>query len=342
MATRNFSRVGALILGLSVVLAGPARFLSRISAAETSQPIAMHPKAVTLELVCRDGAENGKFKPIHARVLQADTWAAAFRSVADVNGYAAVPRAAGQRPRANRPRQQAAAQAAAAAVTVMVTVAPEDDAATLQIETDGGTASIRLGEVGFQQPQKYLNGLITAKKLYAATRVVASPTENDYPSAARGPDGTIWVAYVAYQRGGEPDMAAAARAISAPSFPRATAIRFSLVHFDGKSGPRRLPVTEPLLDFGSPPWRSTGRAACGSPGASKWAAIGTSIAAATIRPRTNGRPIERVTTDPGSDINVVSTTDSKGHVWWAWQGRRGKHFQIFLTECGVPALGRSP
>lgn len=42
-----------------------------------------------------------------------------------------------------------------------------------------------------------------------------------------------------------------------------------------------------------------------------------------------------MTTDSGSDINVVSTTDSAGNVWWAWQGRRGKHFQILLTGGGI-------
>src|SRR5580700_10174330 len=156
MGTCKPFRSSLLILGLAAIAASQGHNFSRLLAAENS-PVAMHPKAVTLELVCRDGAESGKFHPSHARVLAADTWAAAFRSVADVNGYSAVPRAG------NRP----AAQAAGAAVTVMATVVPDDDAAALQIETKAGTASIRLSDVGFQEPQKYLNGMITAKKLYA-------------------------------------------------------------------------------------------------------------------------------------------------------------------------------
>ena len=47
---------------------------------------------------------------------------------------------------------------------------------------------------------------------------------------------------------------------------------------------------------------------------------------------------------PGSDINVVSTTDAKGNAWWAWQGRRGRHFQIFLIggDAGGISTPRQP
>ncbi len=328
MASRSRFWVGVLVPGVCVTLVVPGSLVFHARAAENS-PIAMHPKAVTLELVCRDGAESGKFHPSHARVLSADTWAAAFRSVADVNGYAAVPRGG------NRPRQQAAAQAAGQAVTVMATVVPEDEAATLQIETEAGTAEIRLCDVGFQPPRKYLNGLITAAKLYAATRVVESPTENDYPSAVRAPDGTIWAAYVAYKRGGEPDMAAAARHEFGTFIPKGNGDQVFLVHFDGKAWSEPMSVTDPLLDLWKPTVTVDGKGRvyvawsqqvdhnwdvyrrCFDPAAGQWA------------------DIERMTTDSGSDINVVSTTDSAGNVWWAWQGRRGKHFQILLTGGGI-------
>ncbi len=53
-------------------------------------------------------------------------------------------------------------------------------------------------------------------------------------------------------------------------------------------------------------------------------------------------PVEQMTTGPGADINVVSATDSQGNVWWAWQGRREKHFQIFLTHACCRRPSRSP
>ena len=212
----------------------------------------------------------------------------------------------------------------------MVTVVPDDESASLQIETDAGTATIRLDDLGFQQPKSYLNGLITAKKLYAATRVVDSPTENDYPSAVRAPDGTIWAAYVAYQRGGEPDMAAAARHDFSTFVPKGNGDQVFLVHFDGKAWSAPMPVTEPLLDLWKPTvaverqgrvWVAWSQQMDGN-----WDIYRRMLRSG--RGRVVAAEIERVTSDSGADINVVSTTDSTGNVWWAWQGRRGKYFQI--------------
>ena len=81
---------------------------------------------------------------------------------------------------------------------------------------------------------------------------------------------------------------------------------------------------------GSPAWRWTAPARSGSPGARTPAATGTFIAGRMTRRPARWSAVERLTHEPGADINVVSATDSQGRVWWAWQGRRGKHFQIFL------------
>ena len=159
----------------------------------------------------------------------------------------------------------------------------------------------------------------------------AAASDNDYPAAARGRDGAVWVAYVAYQRGGEPDMAAAARGDFRTFVPTGNGDQIRLVKFDGKQWSAPMPVTEPLLDL----WKPT--VAVGGAGR-VWIAWSQNVGGNWDIYRRNydpaenqWSPIERVTSDPGSDINVVSTTDSKGNVWWAWQGRRGKHFQIFLT-----------
>ncbi len=87
-------RSACLVAVFAIVFAGPVHCISHLLAAETPRPIAMETKAVTLELVCRDGAESGTFHPIHARMLEANTLAGAPRSEADLNGYSAVPRGA--------------------------------------------------------------------------------------------------------------------------------------------------------------------------------------------------------------------------------------------------------
>ena len=159
---------------------------------------------------------------------------------------------------------------------------------------------------------RYLDGQITARRLPTATRFAAAPSDNDYPAAVRGRDGAVWVAYVAYQRGGEPDMAAAARGDFRTFFPTGNGDQIRLVKFDGKQFSAPLPVTEPLLDL----WKPT--VAVGGAGR-VWIAWSQNVGGnwdiyrRNFDPAANQwSPIERVTSDPGADINVVSTTDSTG------------------------------
>jgi hypothetical protein len=302
------------------------------AAAGSAGPVVMETNAVTLELVCRDGATEGDFHPIHCRMLDADTWGGGPRSAADLTGYAGQPGGRERGKQANRQKRNQALQQQAAAVTILAALKPEGEAAVLEIDTPAGKAAIRLQEVGFGEPRNYLDGKIVARRLPAATRFAAAPSDNDYPSAARGRDGAVWVAFVAYHRGGEPDMAAAARGDFRSFMSKGNGDQIRLVKFDGKEWSAPIPVTEPLLDL----WKPT--VTVGGAGR-VWIAWSQNVGGnwdifrRNYDPaRNEWSPIQRVTSDPGADINVVSTTDAKGVPWWAWQGRRGKHFQIYLTS----------
>ena len=82
--------------------------------------------------------------------------------------------------------------------------------------------------------------------------------------------------------------------------------------FDGQQWSAPMPVTEPLLDL----WKPTVTV----DGAGKvWVAWSQNVGGnwdiyrRSYDPAQNQwSPIERVTTDPGADINVVSATDSQG------------------------------
>ena len=284
---------------------------------------------------CPDGATEGEFHPIGARMLEATTWGGTQQSHADLTGYSARPgnRAAGKQ--ANPAKGKAGSAQAGEAITVLATLKPYEATegnAVLEVDTLAGKAAIRLQDVGFDTPKSYLDGKIVAQRLPAATRFAAAPSDNDYPAAASGRDGAVWVAFVAYRRGGEPDMAAAARGDFRTFVPTGNGDQIRLVKFDGQQWSVPMPVTEPLLDL----WKPT--VAVGGAGR-VWIAWSQQVGGNWDIYRRNydpaqnqWSPIERVTSDPGSDINVVSATDSTGKVWWAWQGRRGKYFQIFLTS----------
>ena len=270
------------------------------------------------------------------QILEADTWGGNPQSHANPTGYEGQAGRRRQRKQANPAKGNAAAAQPVAALTVLVTLKPTDanspgDAA-LEIDTSAGKAAIRLQDVGFDTPKSYLDGKMVARRLPSATRFAAAPSDNDYPSAARGRDGAVWVAYVAYQRGGEPDMAAAARGDFRTFVPTGNGDQIRLAKFDGRELTAPVPVTDPLLDL----WKPT--VTVGGAGR-VWIAWSQNVAGnwdiyrRSYDPaQRQWSPIERVTSDPGSDINVVSTTDASGMPWWAWQGRRGKDFQIFLTS----------
>ena len=81
-------------------------------AADPAAPVVMEMNAVTLELVCRDGATEGEFHPIRCRMLEATTWGGNQQSHADLTGYSAQPGGRGRGKQANRPKRNPAAQQA--------------------------------------------------------------------------------------------------------------------------------------------------------------------------------------------------------------------------------------
>ena len=47
----------------------------------------------------------------------------------------------------------------------------------------------------------FLKGLVQVSRMANTATIVSAPTEDDYPAAALGPDGRLYVAYVAFTHG---------------------------------------------------------------------------------------------------------------------------------------------
>jgi hypothetical protein len=318
------------------------------STIELGQPAVVASEAVTLQIVCRGASVEGKFKPQQATVLRAEVWAGAPNSHADAAGFSAQAlsqgaaatgkKAAAKKAPAKKavaqPAKQgkaAAAGAAAAAITVVsVFIKPEGDIATLGLETSLGDVSIRVKDVPIAPPISLLDGKIIVHRLAAVTPFAVADSDNDYPALAAGRDGNAWAAMVAYTHGNDPDMEAAAKHDFRSLVTRGNGDQIRLVHFDGHQWSAPLAVTANGLDLWKP---------CVSvDGAGKvWVAWSQNTEGnwdiyrrAYDSVAGTWSLIERLTHESGADINVVSATDSQGHVWWAWQGRRGRYFQIFL------------
>ena len=223
-------------------------------------------------------------------------------------------------------------------VRVRATVeAPAD--ARVTITTRHGEFSFKLGEVPTEQGQLFLDGHAQVTRGMLTLALTDQPTDDDFPAAATAPDGSVWVAYVAYQQG---------NAITLPddgSIPddwsslvtQDNGDQIKLLRFDGKTWSEPIDVTDPKLDVWRPAvavhdglvsvvwsqkvgddWDLHHRSY--DPAAGKWS------------------PVRRFNR-PGSDINPVLVSRSNGSdVWLVWQGWSEDNFDIFVQH----GLGEGP
>ena len=77
------------------------------------------------------------------------------------------------------------------------------DQTRISIETAQGKAEFRAGEVRYQETLKRLDGRIRIERAPASERMSESLADDDYPAMAIGPDGRVWVAWIAFEDGAD-------------------------------------------------------------------------------------------------------------------------------------------
>src|SRR5262245_820004 len=91
-----------------------------------------------------------------------------------------------------------------ATVGVVLHLADVKDNATLTVELKAGAKdgrvkqTVALAEVLKGRAHPLWGGAAAVRLISTATPAVSGKTEDDYPAAAYGPDGTLWLAYVSY------------------------------------------------------------------------------------------------------------------------------------------------
>jgi hypothetical protein len=86
-------------------------------------------------------------------------------------------------------------------VGVVLHLADVREDATLVLEPRGpglARAVVPLQGVLEGRPARLWKGQVTVRRVSTATPVPSGKTEDDFPAAAYGPDGTLWVAYISY------------------------------------------------------------------------------------------------------------------------------------------------
>lgn len=86
-------------------------------------------------------------------------------------------------------------------VGIVLHLADVQPEATVTVEIPGRDlpkAEVPLKEVLAGKPHKLWSGHAVVRLVTTATPVVTAKTEDDFPAAAYGPDGTLWLAYISY------------------------------------------------------------------------------------------------------------------------------------------------
>jgi len=208
------------------------------------------------------------------------------------------------------------------------------EATTLSFTTPQGTFQLATGEIAYGQFVAKLNGRVLADRVPAATRITATPDEEDFPSAAVDREGNVWMTYVCFQHHpSHNQMRVALRTPLQDFAPLKQAPggdEIALRKYSGTSWGPQITVAGPGLDA----WRT----AVAVDGRQRvWVVWSQNdngnfdIFARSVTEKAVG-PIIQISKEPGNDIGPVAATDSKGNVWVAWQGWRNGRAKIFAAS----------
>jgi hypothetical protein len=214
-----------------------------------------------------------------------------------------------------------------ATVGVVLHLADVQDGATLTVDVDDQEkAKVSLKEVLAGQGAPLWDGKGVVRRVSTSTSIVTEKTEDDFPAAAYGPDGTLWLAYISYtlkeqdRRVNHMQLKEQPKDFKAYYTPEFGDQLFVKSYKDGK-------WSEPLAVTGAK--EDLVRCAVGVEGSGRvWVAYSANrdgnydIYARPVEVEKAARklgPEQRLTKQPGPDLGPVMCTDQGGNLHLACQ-----------------------
>lgn len=209
--------------------------------------------------------------------------------------------------------------------------------ARVKVTTKKGNFDFALNELpdsGADKP--FLEGNVTVAREFGVMRLTKGDTEHDYPVLAKGDGGTLWLAYCDYTKG----TPYVAERVLAGNFdtlvPKGHGDQVRLKTYNGTTWSTAINVTENGLDI----WRPAVAVAkervhvCWSQQVDGNWDIYHRVYTPPAKDGDKGKwsPIQRLTTDGGTDYNVAAVASASGQVWLAWQAWRQGRWQILARK----------
>ncbi len=208
------------------------------------------------------------------------------------------------------------------------------EASVVEVKTAKGAFTFKLADVPIGTGRESLGGSVDIERVAVATPLTTGRTDDDYPAAVVGADGTLWVTYVSFTPGIDRDER------SRPFLKEPADLSFLATPPGGDQiwlqGRKDGKWSEPIAV--TPGKADVYKCAAAVDGSGKvwvfWSEQKDGHFDIWARPFTGGKAAEpqRLTTDRGNDVSPVAATDGKGQVWVAWQGARDSRFQILARH----------
>lgn len=204
----------------------------------------------------------------------------------------------------------------------------------LTISTAQGNFTLRLGDIPYGRARHALNGRAMADRVPPIRRLTNSSDEQDYPAAAAGKDGSVWIAWMEFKHHPDHNRLRANFTEAPASFDRYKerpgGDQVFARRYVGGSWGEPVAITAPGGDLYRPSVAIDGSGRVWV----FWSAQQNGNFDIWARAVENGKPgaTVRISSEPGSDIDPVAATDSSGRVWVAWQGWRGGRSAIFAAS----------
>jgi len=218
---------------------------------------------------------------------------------------------------------------------VIVTVAAANGPVTFNVQTTQGNFSFSSTDVSFGASKSFLNGRALVALTGSPTQLTSTNEEEDFPSMAQSGD-DVYLAYTRFVHGDRSQAQAITTKTTITDFSflsRPTGgDQVLLLHYSKAqrvwTGP--FAVTNSGEDI-----MRTAAAVDGQGRAwiiySALRAGNSDLYARSARADGTLSSEIRLTSDPGTDIFPVATTDASGRVWVAWQGFRNGNLEILAT-----------